>query len=136
MNIRTIFGNDYKDLLNGFGPTVFDWKEPAEKPYPIEAYESETGYILRIDVPGTLRENIDIEANRDSLKVSFKRSRDTPMEFKSISFETKNVTAIDRTVYFKPKIDPDTVEAKLVDGVLEISVKKIVSESKKKILIS
>lgn len=108
----TIFGDDMKsDLL-----------------------ESEGAYLLTIDIPGVLKENVSLDYDKDVLTVKVKKVAEDLKDAKYVQRE-RGLGDASRS-YNIPDIDADKIKAKFENGVLEIVLpKKDKSESKKRITI-
>ncbi len=95
--------------------------------------ENENGYILNVLMPGVNKDDIDIEVEDGSLKISVKAldgadSNDTYLvhEFSS--------QAASRSFYLG-EINEESIKAKLNDGVLTVEVNKKEPEASKKRII-
>ena len=95
--------------------------------------ENENGYILNILMPGVSKDDIDIEVEDGSLKVSVKASdgADTKDTYLVHEFTSQ---ATSRSFYLG-EIDEESIKAKLNDGVLAIEINKKEPEASKKKII-
>ena len=88
--------------------------------------------VIRVEVPGVSKKDINIELTEDSIRISAKKSRKKEVvekgyyskEISAQNFVTSRVLPV--------KVLPETAKAKYEDGVLEIRVKKAEASKKKK----
>lgn len=109
---NNLFGN-LDELLSqtfrNFGPA------PAVKAPGAYRYQSKNSYRLRLDLPGFTRDEIALNFEKHELKVTAKSARE---EAFSKEFE--------RTYTLPEDVDPEGIEAKLTEGVLDLTFKKVV----------
>jgi HSP20 family protein len=99
------------------GPTV-DWMPAAG------VYVGETGTVYTLDVPGVAREDLSVAVIDQQIVVrGQRRPRDGSREFQP-RFLEQPCGAFERRLPFPPGCDPEAVEARCTDGVLEIQVKR------------
>ncbi len=106
--------------------------------FPVDIYENEKGdkYFLEIEVPGFSRDNIDLKVDGDKLIILAKRERESSKEDRKLLRFERKVGLVERIFRAPYQIDPDHVQAKLVDGVLEVQIQKRPSPEERKILIT
>lgn len=128
--------NSYNDLtLRGgffspffddfFFPTSRAFKE-AEQVMRTDVEETETGYLLSMEVAGYKKEEIGIEMKNGYLTVSATRC-DTPENEengKKYIRRERTCSSLKRSFYIGEEITENDIEASLEDGVLKIGVKK------------
>jgi len=99
---------------------------PAEAPKlprltaPVDVFESDDHYLVRADVPGVQRSDVDISFHDGELM--FEATR--PSEVVYV-----------RSLGFGDDVDPDAIEAKLERGVLELQLSKAANNKPRKITI-
>jgi HSP20 family protein len=85
--------------------------------------ETDSAYVLELEVPGVRREDVTVDLNGTSLSVTG--------ELKDVEREGVTHRKARRTGKFAYRVtlprtvDADNIEAKLVDGVLTVSVPKL-----------
>ena len=97
--------------LRSFGPA------PAAKAPGAYRYQTNDSYRLRLDLPGFTRDEISLTLEKDELKVTAKTEREEAFR-----------NEFERTYSLPDDVDPEGIEAKLSDGVLELNFKKVTSE--------
>jgi HSP20 family molecular chaperone IbpA len=84
--------------------------------------ESSDAYSTEIVLPGVKRDEVTVEAHEGYVSISAASKR----------FSTK----VERTVVFPGEADLSTVAAKLEDGILTLTVKKVAKAQPRKVTIS
>lgn len=83
--------------------------------HPLDILEHADSYLVLVDVPGTPRESLDIEVIENELKIS----RVEPQ-----TDESAPKRQVLRALQLGKEVDPESVQAKLDAGVLEIRLDK------------
>ncbi|MDD3985054.1 MAG: Hsp20/alpha crystallin family protein [Methanobacterium sp.] len=84
--------------------------------------ETDDSIIVRVDLAGIKKENIDLNITDTKLKVKAEFEDDHLRDLKTNS---KRPTLIRRTVRFPKKVIPETSEAKFENGLLTVEVSKL-----------
>lgn len=87
---------------------------------PVDVFESDDHYLVRADVPGVQRSDIDISFHDGELK--FEATRASEVVYA-------------RALGFGNDVDPDAIEAKLTRGVLEFRLSKAAANKPRRIMI-
>jgi len=92
---------------------------------PLDATESESAYIVTVDLPGIARENIKINFDRGVLSVTGTRESTTE-KVNGDRFHVRERTfgTFTRSLRFARDVESAKIEAKLDNGVLTITVPK------------
>ena len=101
----------------------------------INLAEDKENYYLYAELPGVQAEALDIEATANNLSISGERR--IPLENEGAKYHRKEREAgrFSRIVQLPGDIEPETVDASLVNGILSIRVPKAEAEKPKKITI-
>lgn len=91
-----------------------------------DALETDSLYLLSIDVPGMKRDEIKIELNSDTITVSGERNIKDKNLANLMQHNEKKYGHFKRTFRIPSTIDLDKVEARYEDGVLELFLPKTV----------
>ncbi len=113
---------DMSRLMNAF----FDKSDRAPQSWapPLDVWETETELVYAFDLPGIPEERISIEIQDDTLTVSAERVRVTDeSDDRYFRFERRH-GVFTRAVGLPPGVDDSRIDAKYVDGVLEVHVPK------------
>ena len=99
--------------------------------YIYDVLDDENEIIVHLFVPGVDKENINIKLTNDVLEVDVKRAK-----IDSKRYVIKNSKFGDFNVKFKltDKHDKKSIESKLVDGVLIITIPKAITNTDVKII--
>lgn len=89
----------------------------------VDIYENEKNYLLVLDVPGVLGEDIDVEVDKDVLKVSAKRT------------DGDDVLRFHREFRVPADVNSDAVVASAKDGVLNLTLPKHEAAQPKRISV-
>ncbi|KAK0102530.1 hypothetical protein ONS95_006143 [Cadophora gregata] len=104
---------------------------------PIDAFSTETAYILHIALPGAKKEDVGVnyDSDKGELNVAGVVYRQGDEEFlKSLSQSERKVGVFERTIKLPPaneekeEVNGDGITAKLEDGVLVVTVPKVEKE--------
>ncbi len=88
----------------------------------VDIFESDDHYLVRADVPGVDKGDVDISFHDG--KLSFEATRKTGGE-----------VVYERALGFGDDVDPDAIEAKLEHGVLELQLSKAAAHKPRRIEI-
>lgn len=92
---------------------------------PLDATESESAYVVTVDLPGINRENIKIGFDRGVLNVSGTRESVTEKANGDRFYVRERAFGtFTRSVRFARDVDSEKIEAKIDNGVLKITVPK------------
>jgi HSP20 family protein len=95
---------------------------------PLDATESESAYVVTVDLPGINRENIKIGFDRGVLSVTGTRESTTEKANGDRFYVRERAFGVfTRSVRFARDVDSEKIEAKLDGGVLTITVPKAAS---------
>jgi len=101
----------------------------------VDAYEDESNIVLRAELSGLKREDMDIEVTQDTLTIRGERKLDKE--------DNKNYVRIERpygpfarTFAINVPIDTAKVKASYKDGILEITIPKAEETKPKKIEVA
>lgn len=117
------------DLSNLFGFNGYSFNGNAD------LEETTDAYLLKMNVTGILKENINIDYEDDVLTISVKQKNESKEETKYLRREIASSYNFSRGFQMKD-IEEDTISAKLSDGVLMVVAKKTVPQKIEKKTIS
>lgn len=88
--------------------------------------------IIKMDMPGTRKEDINVRATEDMLEVSAERKEIEKEEEKDFYRRERRYTGYQRSFSLPEGSKPDEIEAEYEEGVLTITVPKKEGKGKKK----
>ena len=136
----TRFDEAFDDLLRGFfvRPVGFEGgaAQPQVAQFRVDVSESENSYIVRAEIPGVKKEDINISIDGDQVAISAevkneKEVKDGERMLRSERYYGK----VQRAFQLGQPIDQDTCAAKYSDGILELTLPKKAAASAKRISI-
>ncbi len=120
--------------------------EPLLPPFPVETtgaewipvmdiVETPAEYVVRLEVPGIHKENLDINLTGEVLTITGKREVVPALEGEAYLVRERVIGKFLRTIYLPAPVADKKVEAEYRDGVLVLHLPKITAAPATKILI-
>ena len=104
-----------------------------------DIYETDSAFVLEADLPGVHLENIDMSFERNTLTITGTRAATLPAQkdgqFRVFSAE-RTAGSFSRSVRLPEHVEADKIEARLVNGVLTVTVPKAAGAMPRKITIN
>ncbi len=91
---------------------------------PMDIVESKEAYIIRAELPGMNKEDINVELNDGTLTLSGERKPQEPAEGVEYRRTERVNGKFVRTVVLPKTVNQTAIQASYIDGVLEIQVPK------------
>ena len=101
----------------------------------IEVREENDHFLVRADLPGIKKEELDIAVTGNTLTIKGERKTETEKKGKSYYYSERSHGAFSRTIQLPCEIDSDKVRASYRDGVLELALQKAESAKPKQIKV-
>jgi HSP20 family protein len=98
---------------------------------PADIFETKDKYILTLDMPGCIKEGIDIDCEGDELSITG-RVKETNKDWNPVSIEYR-VLDYRRIFTISTHINREAIQAKYEDGILTIELEKSESVKPRKI---
>jgi len=114
-------------LLNNWLGSYFndDGYRPTSRFQPsLDIEERKKDYLVRLDIPGLEKGQIDVVVEDGVLTVSGERKSSSPTEDIDHDFAERTYGKFSRSLRLPQDVPASDVDANLKNGVLEISVKK------------
>lgn len=89
----------------------------------IDVQDFEKEYVIKADLPGILKEEIEIHFENERLNISVNKVTDNNSEDENYIHRERYSETLNRTIYLKD-VDPKKFKAHLDNGVLEITAQK------------
>lgn len=91
---------------------------------PVDVLESKDSYLLRAELPGMKREDVQLEVNNGTLTVTGERKTETPADGVEYLSVERLAGKFSRSFYLPRSVKQDAIQATYRDGILEIHVPK------------
>lgn len=101
----------------------------------VDVEENENEYLLKMDIPGFKKENLNIEVRENLITLSGERKNERVEKNKTYHLEERSYGNFKRVFELPSPVDEEKVEAKYEDGVLNLKLTKATQQSPKKIAI-
>ena len=131
---RDVF-SDFDDLMGGWfrSPAVLRREETAKMP-AIDVSENEGAYLVKAELPGVARENLDITINDGVLAINAERKEDKKDEKDGrVIRQERYYGKFVRSLRLGSDIDENGIEARYEDGVLNLSLPKTAEVKPRKV---
>src|SRR6266849_7180568 len=92
---------------------------------PVDVTETETGFTILADVPGFREKDLEVRVTPRSLCITGKRQESSDQKEGTTIYSERPYTHIFHVVHLPAEIDPDTMNATVSDGLLEIKLLKV-----------
>jgi HSP20 family protein len=100
-----------------------------EEPYfPVDIYEDKESVILKAEIPGIKKENLDIQLSVDSITISGQKSSEEKVEQRDYFRLERSYGSFTRRFQLPVEIQIDKARASFKDGVLEVRIPKAQTE--------
>jgi HSP20 family protein len=93
----------------------------------VDVYETESSYVVEVEVPGLLREDVEVRADVRELTVRGERRARAPERPEAFQRMERSYGAFQRAFRFERQVVPERVAADLRDGLLRIELPKATS---------
>lgn len=99
------------------------WRAPAS------LWEENERYYIEVDAPGVSRESADVTFDKGVLSITLERATGE----QKYHHNERGFGKVTRTITLPDTVDPESIEAELVDGVLKVSIAKTPESQPRKI---
>ena len=118
------------DPFRGFEWPV-EYELPTRVPY-VDVIDSGNEYIVKAELPGIKKENVEIEFGEHELVVSGKSDVETEEKRKNYLHRERAFSTFHRHIGFGESVDTEKVSASMSEGILEIKLPKLEPRPEKK----
>lgn len=98
------------------------------------SFETDKSFIIELELAGVKKENITLDIDGDTLKVSAIK-KTTLIDGSKIIFGSRKSGKVEKVYQLKSSIDRDNISAELIDGVLSITLNKKEISTKRTVTI-
>ena len=122
--VRTGAGfEDFYNMIDDFFSSGTTGRNLLRDSFKIDVVEKEKEYIVEAELPGTKKEEIDLNIDEDTLCISVNHTEETAKDDKNYIHKERRATSMNRRIRLSDT-KLDEISAKLEDGVLTITIPK------------
>lgn len=99
-------------------------EEMEELYLPVDIYEDGDSVVVKAEVPGIRKEDIDVQLSPDSITISGQKSKEQRVEQKDFYRMERSCGSFMRTCRLPMETITDTARATFKDGILEVRILK------------
>ena len=118
-----------------FGDSRFSREESMKVTPRVDISETEKEIKIRMDVPGLKKEDLNVEVTENMIALSGVVNKTEEEKGENFYRMERGYGSFSREFVLPSKIETKSVDAKLKDGTLKVTLKKQPSEQRQKILI-
>jgi HSP20 family protein len=119
----------------GGGAEEGTWFSGAWSP-PVDIYETDNALVMKAELPGFSKDDIQIELKDNTLVIRGERKREDEVKEGSFHRMERVYGAFQRSFLLPTTVDQGKVQAVYKDGVLELRLPKVEAAQPKRIAIS
>ena len=86
--------------------------------------QSDTNYFIYCQVPGVKKENLDINLSDEILHIHARPTYDIKEDMKALNTEFSITKVFERHFILGNRVDKESINAKIEEGILEVSLAK------------
>ncbi|MFZ3229091.1 MAG: Hsp20/alpha crystallin family protein [Pseudobdellovibrio sp.] len=130
--LETAFNKLFNDMISAQGKSEIQKDDFAPS---CEILETDAKYIMKFDMPGISKEQLNVEVNKDVISIQAERMEDAN-KIKAKQLLTEIAYGNYQRSFILPEpIDDKKIEAKFKDGVLTVTILKVNAIASKQIPI-
>ncbi len=129
--IKREFDRIFEDVL----PVAGTEREEILTP-PVDVYETDTELVVKVELPGVKKEDIDITIKDNALHIKAERKEEREEKTENVHRVERFYGKIERVIPLPVEVKIDQAKAEYKDGVLEIRLPKVNVSKEAKIQIS
>ncbi len=126
---------DFDRILEEFLPVRREVETPIFVP-PVEVYETDKEVVVKADLPGVKKEDIEITVKENAVVIRAERKEEREEHTENVHRSERFYGVIERVIQLPVEVNPDEARAEYKDGVLEIRIPKAQVEKEKKIKLA
>ena len=113
--MENLFGHVLSDYGDG-GNASRGWRTP------VAIWEEADKVFLELELPGVKKENVSVTVHSGLMKITGERK--APEGERNYKFNNRAYGSFDRAIQLPDDIDPESIDARLTDGVLYVTLSK------------
>jgi HSP20 family protein len=121
-------------LDRAFGALVNGESQASAGSIALDVVETPDTYIVKAVVPGVAKDKIEVNVDERDVAISYETREEIAAEGKSL-WRERSYGKVSRAIRLPEAVDASNAQAKHVDGVLELTLPKLVKAKAKQITI-
>ena len=143
--IKIKFGRDFDAVSSGFEKSIEDMFRSINPIFTLcdrawnpqmDIYETPEEIIIRAEIAGVDKENLEVEINSRAVRIHGKRTEMSRMDNATYRLAEIQYGCFERILFLPSPIDPEIVSASYLNGFLQIRLAKLPANIVHKIPIS
>lgn len=129
--------NGFTDMLDTvFGDSFFSPKETQLSWVPkIDVLENDSAYVVKADLPGIARDDLNVQVENHRLTISGKRENTKDVQENGYHRVERRFGSFERIITLSDDADSQAINAEYKDGVLCVTIGKTKKEEAKKQIV-
>ncbi|WP_457600983.1 Hsp20/alpha crystallin family protein [Hydrogenivirga sp.] len=103
---------------------------------PVDVYETDTEVVVKAEVPGVKKEDIDVTIKENAVHIRAERKEEKEEKTENVHRVERFYGVIERVVPLPTEVKPEEAKAEYKDGVLEIRIPKVKVSKEAKVQVS
>ncbi|MHA1650753.1 MAG: Hsp20/alpha crystallin family protein [Candidatus Helarchaeota archaeon] len=120
--------DDFRSGLRRFFTSSFEPITELTKVPAVDIVDAGDKYILKADMPGMDKGDINIEVRNDVLSITAEKKEEEEEKGKTFIRKERRYRSFSRSIPLPKGIDPDNIKASLDKGILQITIPKLEKE--------
>lgn len=129
-----LFGKRFSDIMDEFFSDAVANRRSSFSP-GIDISETETQYVIDVELPGIEKKDIDLNIENNRLTISGERKFEKTEDGKQYHRVETSYGTFSRSLQLPENVNPDSIKASYKDGILNVSIDKSEEKLKKQIEI-
>jgi HSP20 family protein len=135
MQMREEMDRVFNQFLRRGDGEAATWERGAWAP-PVDIYETEDAFMLKAELPGFSKDDVQIELHDNRLTLRGERKRETEAKEEQYHRMERVYGRFERTFWLPTTIDAEKIQATFKHGVLELRLPKSEAAKPKRIAIT
>jgi HSP20 family protein len=110
--------------------SLYDWRPP------VDIYETDDGIVLKVELPGVIKEDVSVEVKDNVLTLKGERLLDPAIKDDQYYRKERSFGKFNRSFSLQEPIKPNLIKAGFKNGILTIEVPRPEEEKPKQITVN
>lgn len=114
---------------------ITEWMEEVEGQLAVDVYQTANDIVIKAPIAGVKKEDLDVSITNERVSIRGERHENPPSDIESVLVQECYWGSFSRTFELPVAVDSDKASARLVNGILTISIPKVAKARTKQIHI-